>query len=271
MKVHVTTEQSWICHRLADYLQGNLEGFRVRVTTSAPRDARLTYYLTYLFREFYNPAPGSKSVALFTHYTPGKHQRRYDAIASQVDHCIVLNEFHREYLANKVGNHRVSRVHLPVHDIVRDQPEPLRVGWFHRSPEGYDKRKRTDLVDYVGTLPWVRLHRSGGGVSQDDLNLVMRSMDVFLTTSDQESGPASLLEGLSLGKQIVIPSGVGLANEYADVDGVHLFQPGDKASLRQALENVYRPIRERYEAVRLNTVERWRIDHARIFKEVLGL
>lgn len=270
MKVHIVTEPSWICKRLADHLAGNLDGFRVRATTEPPRDAKLTYYLSYLFREFYRPVSGSKSVALFTHYIPGKHQRRYDQIAYQVDHCIVLNSGHEKYLSEKVGKEKVSRVHLPVQEKFYGL-EPLRVGWFHRSPEGYDRRKRTDLVDFVKTLPWVRVYKTDGNLTQERVKQLMATMDVFLTTSDQESGPASFLEGLSLGKHVIIPMGVGLANEYAHVDGVHLFKPGDKESLKQALVDVYRPLRERYEAVSHNTVDRWRSDHVKIFKKVLGL
>lgn len=265
MKVHITTEPSWICRRLADHLK-TLDGFRVRVTTERPRDADLTYFLTYLFREFYRPV--GKAVALFTHYEPGDHQRRYDTIAGQVDHCVVLNDAHYNYLGERVGFSRVSRVHLPV--MRSAHVPPLRVGWFHRSPPGYGRRKRTDLLEFARKLPWVEIVATDGKLTADKLAATMRSVDVFLTTSDYESGPSCLLEGLFLGKAVVIPHGVGLADEYADLPNVHTFPPGDTAGLQAALEACYLPKRLGYEAVAKNTVDRWRADHADIFRRVLA-
>jgi len=264
-KIHITTEKNWICRQLADHLK-DLQGFRVRVTVDPPRDAQITYFLTYLFREFYRPV--GKSVGLFTHYEPGKHQRRYDQIASQLDHCIVLNDGHYEYLGHRIGYANVSRVHLPV--MFKQKIPPLRVGWFHRSPPGYGRRKRTDLLEHVRGLEWVDLIQSNGSWSAEQLHAHMRSVDVFLTTSDHESGPSCLLEGLSLGKDIVIPQGVGLADEYADIPGVFLFKPGNKEGLRQALRAAYEPLRVKYEVVCRNTVENWRNDHAHIFERMLA-
>lgn len=263
-KIHITTEPSWICRHLAEHLK-TLPGFRVRVTTDPPRDANLTYFLTYLFREFYRPV--GQSVGLFTHYVPGTHQKRYNLIASQLDHCIVLNDQHYEYLSTRVGRHRVSRVHLPV--MKSENIPRLRVGWFHRSPQGYGSRKRVDLVRFVRQIPWVELVESTGHWTQAELHAEMRGVDVFLTTSDYESGPACLLEALSLGKAAVIPTGCGLADEYANVPGVHLFPPGDRDGLVQALNDAYAPLRAKYEAVSVNTVDRWRDDHARIFEQLL--
>lgn len=265
-KIHIVTEPSWICRSLATHLQ-SIGKFRVRVTTDPPCDADLTYYLTYLFREFYRPA--GKAVGLFTHFVPGQHQKRYDQLAKQMDHCIVLNETHRRYLEDRVGKHRVSRVHLPV----MNSPEvpPLRVGWFHRSPEGYGRRKRTDLLDFVRKLPWTKVVQSDGKMTQQRLAEAMRSVDVFLTTSDYESGPSCLVEALALGKSVVIPQGVGLADEYAHLPTVHSFPPGDAAGLEATLEDCYKPLKMGYEAVaRNNTVDRWRADHVAIFQEVLS-
>lgn len=263
-KVHVTTEPSWICRRLADHLK-SLDGFRVRVTTDAPRDASLTYYLPYLFREFYRPV--GKSVALFTHYESGSHKKRYDSIAGQVDHCIVLNNGHYQYLGQRVGFENVTRVHLPVK---RDEKLPrLKVGWFHRSPDGYGHRKRLDLLNSVKALDWVELVTSDGKLSQDQLYERMRYVDVFLTTSDYESGPVSLLEAMSLGKMAVLPFGVGLADEFVEVPGVYRFHAGDADSLRRALETAYRPLKLRYASISRNTVQRWREDHINVFRKVL--
>jgi len=264
-KVHVVTEQNWICRQLADHLK-DLPGFRVRVTTDPPRDAQITYYLTYLFREFYRPV--GKSVGLFTHYEPGKHQQRYDQIASQLDHCIVLNEGHYDYLAHKVGHHNVSRVHLPV--MPKATIPPLKVGWFHRSPPGYRNRKRVDLLDKVRETDWITLFQSNGKWTPKQLHETMRNCDVFLTTSDQESGPSCLLEALSLGKSVVIPQGVGLADEYGDIPGVFLFNRGDWYSLQQALRDAYEPLRVKYEVVSRNNVEKWRDDHAHVFERLLA-
>jgi len=263
-RIHVVTEPSWICRKLAGYLE-DLSGFRVRVSEKIPHNAELTYYLTYLFREFYLPA--GKSVALFTHYTPGKHQQRYDKIAQQVEHRIVLSAQHYDYLVSKVGEQGVTRVHIPV---CQTWTLPtLKVGWFHRSPTGYQQRKREDLADSLQSLPWITLIKSKGQMSEEQLWSTMKSVDVFLTTSDYESGPVSLLEGLSLGKAVVIPRDVGLANEYQHLPTVHLFERGNFESLRVALESVYRPICEGYKALSCNTVEHWRQDHAKIFEQVL--
>lgn len=265
-RVHITTEESWICRRLSEHLQA-LDGFRVRVTCDPPRDTDLTYFLTYLFREFYKPV--GKCVALFTHYVPGKHQDTYNKIASQVDHCVALSSQHAEYLKNLVGEDKVTRVHLPV-KFSRAIPR-LRVGWFHRSPDGYGRRKRTDLLEFVRQLSWVELVASPGNWSESHLHAQMQAVDVFLTTSDYESGPVSLLEGLSLGKSIVIPRGVGLADEYADIPGVHLFEPGSQEDLESALWDAYEPLRVRYSAVSNNTVERWKEDHRNLFTRLLSI
>ena len=264
-RIHVTTEDSWICRTLAEHLSG-MDGFRVRVTKAAPHDAELTYFVTYLFKEWMKPA--GRCVALFTHYIPGKHQRRYDTIARQVEHCVVLSEQHHDYLSNLVGPNRVSRVHLPV---ARTEEIPkLKVGWFHRSPPGYDNRKRTDLLDVIEKLPWVEVYRSDGEWTQQQLHARMHEVDVFLCTSDYEAGPVSFLEALTLGKHTVIPVGVGLANEYVNVPGVHLFKPGDATDLTNVLARIYEPLKARYEAVAKNTVENWRLDHAAIFRRMLG-
>lgn len=263
-RIHITTEDSWICNKLAHSL-ADLEGFRVRVTTDPPRDADLTYYVTYLFREMYKPV--GRSIGMFTHYVPGKHQRRYDMMARQVDHCVALSEQHQNYLSKLVGELKVTRVHMPV--LQTSIVPPLKVGWFHRSPGGYGDRKRVDLLEPLRTLPWIKLVQSDGGMKTDQLHAAMRDVDVFLTTSDYEAGPVSFLEGLTLGKHVVIPSGVGLADEYTRVSGVHLFPPGDAAAMIRVLETIYAPLKDRYEAVMHNTIENWRLSHAAIFRKVL--
>lgn len=263
-KVHVTTEKGWICRSLAEGL-ANLDGFRVRVTTDAPRDADLTYFVTYLFREFYRPV--GRCAALFTHWLPGKHKARYDKIAQQVDHCVVLSKQHEDYLSDLVGPLKVTRVHLPV--MQTEAVPKLRVGWFHRSPPGYDDRKRVDLLEQLEKIEWVQVIRSDGGMSTEQLHAAMQTVDVFLTTSDYEAGPMAHLEALSLGKPSVIAAGVGLADEYAGVPGVHLFRRGDFGSMLEELAKVYEPLRLRYEAVRQNTMAKWREDHAAIFRKVI--
>lgn len=263
-KVHIVTEDSWICRRLSNSLQ-NLDGFDVRVSTGKPTNADLTYYLTYLHREFYPPV--GKSLALFTHFVPGQHQRRYDSISGQVNHCTVLSDQHYRYLGSRVGYHNVTRVNLPV--MEDHGKRRLRIGWFHRSPPGYGSRKRTDLLDEIRKQDWIELRQSNGNWNSDQLKEEMKRAEVFLTTSDHESGPMSLLEGMALGKHVVIPTGVGLSDEYATLPLVHQFQPGDKGSLLDVLRRIYEPIKLSYDALALNTIKRWRIDHARIFKEVL--
>lgn len=265
MRIHVVTEPSWICRQLANHLR-DLDGFQVRVTTEAPANADATYYLTYLFRQYYKPC--GPSAALFTHYMPGKHQAGYDSAAKAVNHCVVLNDFHKAYLSARVGEAKVTRVHLPLLEAVT--PRPLRVGWFHRSPPGYGNRKRTDLLEAVRKEPWCSLVTSDGRLTPAELEALMQSCDVFLTTSDYESGPMCLLEGLAREKCIVIPSGVGLADEYAHIPGVFTFAPGDAKSMLTCLRAVYEPLEKRRHAVARNTVAHWREDHAAIFRRLLS-
>lgn len=264
-KINILTESSWICRKLANHL-AYLPGFDIEVSTEPKRYANLTYYLPYLTREFYHP-PNANTVALFTHYIPGKHQARYDRIARLVKHAVVLNAQHQSYLEHLVGKDKVTRISLPVD---RDLPAPkLRVGWFHRNPAGYDGRKRADLLKCIEQLEWVELVTSNGSMDRTSVVAEMQRCDVVLTTSDYESGPVSLLEALALGKQVVIPQGVGLADEYATVPGVYLFPRGDGDGLVEVLRRIYAPIKSRLEAVQTNTVESWQHRHRDLFSRLL--
>lgn len=266
-RVHITTERDWICSRLASHL-ALLPDFRVQISNAGPGNSfspTIHYFLPYLFLEFVKPV--GVPVALFTHYVPGKHQSRYDAFAKQVQHCIVLSSQHEEYLTHLVGRKKVSRVHQPIEPL---EPPKLRVGWFHRSPPGYGIRKRLDLLETVKKEPWIELVESGGKLSPVELREAMKSVDCFLITSDYESGPASLLEGLALGKPVLIPWGVGLADEFKAIAGVTLYKPGCEGSLISSLRLFYAPLFDRYNSVKSYTADRWREDHAEIFRRILG-
>lgn len=69
-----------------------------------------------------------------------------------------------------------------------------------------------------------------------DMPKFYQSLDVLVCTSRVEGGPLPVLEALSCGVSVVVPSGVGIIDELPDVPGIWRYPRGDMQSMENALQ-----------------------------------
>ncbi len=268
-RVLVVSEQpGWVCRRLADLLL-RIPGVEVTDSKSVvgvdKNNIKIVYYLPYLEHNNFSMR-GPVSIALMTHSVPGSHEERYNRIASSVDHCVVLSSKYWWELKERIGQDKLSLIFPPAHQLCK--VEPLRVGWFHRSPPGYGKRKRQEWIEALRRESWIEIVESGGRLSTFDLYAKMRKCDVVLITSQQEGGPLSLVEALASGVPVLIGEGVGLQQDFEEHPAVHTFDVDSYDSMRGKLWGLYEPRMFCSKSVELFSEDNWIQKHKELFQRI---
>ena len=98
-------------------------------------------------------------------------------------------------------------------------------------------RKGQKLLKEVSQIPFVEIRTTEGKYRYDQLPEFYRSCDYIIVTSKSEGGPMCLLEGLSCGKQIIIPETVGLASQFKE--GIISYKENDYEDLKEVLYGLY--------------------------------
>lgn len=262
----VTEPPGWICYRLG-ILLGKIPQVEV-VSTLQGIDLKqvgMVHYLPYYLQEQF-PVEGVVQTALFTHAVPGEHEQRYDRIAKKVAHCVVMCTKYRRKLIHLVGLGKVTQVHPPYHQLC--QIRPLVVGWFHRSPPGYGKRKRKEWLEKLSRESWIHVVESGGRMSYYDVFSRMKKCDVILVTSKYEAGPMCLMESLACGVPVVIGRGVGLQEDFDQFSGVIPFDTDNYDDMLGKLRSLYAPRERLAQSVEEWTEENWIAEHEQLFRRI---
>ncbi len=238
MKIQIVyPPDGWILEKLSRYLIDGISdahGSPWKPDTSQKWD--ITYYVNYrLFHTncglsgLFQATKNSRvSGGFFTH----KEGESFDKRARQLDFCISPCRRYSDYL--KTINPKSYCVY---HGIDLDRFKPvLRLGFVGKiSPNG---RKGNELLEFVRTLPYVDLKITGGNLDEDQIPEFYQSVDCVLITSKVEGGPLCFQEGLASGKEI-ITTDVGMAGEFKEFDGVHVYDGESRQSLINILEEMY--------------------------------
>ena len=145
--------------------------------------------------------------------------------ARAMDACVCMARQYADMLRVN-GVHNV--VHIPMgFDAERFRPSLVLgvVGWLEHP------RKGRELVERIRRLPFVELLTTEGRVAEADLREFYQRLDYVLIPATVEGGPMSLLEGLSMGKPVIVPRGVGIEPELPESSFVLRYRVGDERDL----------------------------------------
>lgn len=249
------------------------------------------YYLMGYFEMqlFSTWPPAVQTASLFTHREEeppnSKKAALYDQVARQVSLRVAMC---RRYGAGLEAFGPTIQPPLPVE---RDR---FVVAEHRRAPRprvglcGYtykNLRKGEDLVRaVVGSkvgrgCDWVA---SGRGwpvpmrrYAWAEMPRFIQSLDVLVCPSRVEGGPMTVLEALSCGVPVVVPSGVGIIDELPMLPGIERYPRGDANGIVAALARAAFPSRPfdrdaLRAAVAGHSVEAWCEAHRRGFAEAFG-
>jgi len=216
---------------------------------------QLNYYINYpLFRG----KTHRLDVALFTHPEPNG---LFYKLAQEVDLAICISEKYRKELTDQ-GSNAVTIIP----GIGENFNPKLIVGFVGRF-SSYGERKGDNILSAVSEIEFVDLRLTNGQVHEKDLPDFYNQLDCVLIASKYEGGPMCLLEGLAMGKPIVCPPDIGLAETY--IDHILPYENSNFTSLKTVLETLYESKKNRYDAVAENTWKNWAKKHKQVFDALI--
>jgi hypothetical protein len=248
----------WVLERLARRLAAKLPYAEFVPWDPRPGGAaRLAYYVNYAL---YRGPSGLIDAAFFTH--PDEAHGFLER-ARRVDLCVCMCRLYADWLRER-GVCNVA--HVPMgFDSYRYRPR-LVLGVVGRLDQ---PRKGRTLVESLRRLPFVEVVASEGRVGEAQLPEVYQRVDYVLIPATVEGGPMSLLEGLSMGKPVIAPEGVGMVPEFGDTAHLHRYPAGDAAALARLVTACYEEKRQRSCLVQGRSWDSWAEGHHRLFARLL--
>jgi len=249
MKVHIVCDRpkaDRILPRLARYLA---EGCGWTLTDQPKSDAELNYFLNYItWRQHHANWHGTPLAAFFTHKdlnNATKAQWWEDAALGMDLRCVVAPQY-----AELLRRHGPTALVYPPVERERftigsrpslERPVVGMSGYTYQ-----DGRKGEQLVRALAASPLAKrlyLRGSGRGWSVptrsypwDKMHLFYQGLDVLVCPSLVEGIPMPPLEALACGVKVVVPRGVGMLDELADIVGIYRYEAGKAQALIEAVE-----------------------------------
>jgi glycosyltransferase involved in cell wall biosynthesis len=288
MRVHVVAKGAHNSDRIIPRLARQLAQGRDDWTLGEELDPAvdLNYLMVYLHGAGVEGWTHTPVGAWFSHYptVPAK-RKSYEAMAELVD---LRTTSARQYTSRlrKYGLTRMVRppIDLEQFTIRSSGRRAVRnivgvVGYM--SEKG---RKGPSLVEQLAnsqlTISTIRLRAAGKGwpiycqaFPHSQMHEFYHGLQIFLCTSTTEGIPIPPLEALACGVKVVLPTGVGLLDNFKEQPGVRHYEAGNFKDMYRALERVLIdevPEEELRSLVSRYTVKKWQVDHQKAFKAVLS-
>ncbi len=249
----------WVLERLARRLVERIAG--AEFVAWQPRlraETRIVYYVNYAL--FHRPS-GRIDVAFVTHLD---ERQGFLERARAVDCCVCMAKTYADWLTERgVAN----VVHIPMgFDADRYRPQ-LVLGVVGKLDH---PRKGRGLVERLQSLPFIEVRVTEGGMPEAELPAFYQGLDYVLIPGTVEGGPMSLLEGLGMGKPVIVPIGVGIVPELVQSEYVRLYPAGDAEGLVRLVTACYEEKCRPRLLVEERSWDRWAADHERLFRRLLG-
>jgi hypothetical protein len=116
----------------------------------------------------------------------------------------------------------------------------------------------------------VEVAATEGRLRREEVREAYQRVDYVLVPATVEGGPMSLLEGLSLGKPVIAPEGIGLVPELPPSSHVRLYRAGDADDLVRVVTACYEEKCSPGRLVEGRTFDRWAESHHRLFARALA-
>jgi Glycosyl transferases group 1 len=218
---------------------------------------RIAYYVNYAL---YQGPSGYLDVGFFTHEDPA---HGFLERARQVELCVSMSRKYADWLKEQ-GVQQV--VHIPMGcDILRYRPR-LVLGVIGRLDH---PRKGKHLVDRLQSLPFVEIVATEGQIADSQLREVYQRLDYVLIPATIEGGPMSLLEGLSMGKPVIAPAGVGITSEFSATPYVRTYRAGDPEDLERLVQRCFEEKTQASQLVAKRSWDDWAAAHHAVFMDLL--
>ncbi len=247
----------WVLERLARTLATKLPYATFSPWKPRPGEGALAYYVNYAL--FDGPS-GLIDVGFFTHREDGFG---FLERASVVDCCVCMARLYADWLRGQ-GVKNVA--HIPMgFDSYRYRPT-LVLGVVGRLESA---RKGRHLVEEVRKLPFVEVVATEGRLPEAELRGFYQRVDYVLVPATVEGGPMCLLEGLAMGKPVIVPAGVGMEPEFAAADQILRSPAGAAAALVAVVKACFAEKRRLADVVRGRSWDSWAEGHHRLFMRLL--
>jgi hypothetical protein len=248
----------WVLEKLARRLAAKLPYAEFVAWKPRPDpETRIVYYVNYALWE--RPS-GRIDAAFFTH---NDETHQFLERARRVDLCVCMARLYAEWLRQQGV---LTAVHIPMgFDSYRYRPR-LVLGVIGRLDH---PRKGGLLIDRLRQLPFVDIVTTEGEVEEADLRDLYQRLDYVLIPATVEGGPLSLLEGLSMGKPLIAPEGVGMVHELGDTEHIRLYSAGDAEALVRVVTACYEDKRQRTRLVQDRSWDAWAQAHHHLFMQLL--
>jgi hypothetical protein len=292
MHVHVViTPGGHIISRIVQQLKQHPAAHGWTVSSCPNPAADLNYFVPYLERaERHLHFDATPTAAYFSHREThhDRKQQWWEIAAPSVDLRIVTAPLYIDEL-QQFGPTVYCR---PAPELSRFELKPSRELLKHPrvGVSGYVQRetgrKGEKLVAQLATSQFARqfdLVASGRDwpvanqkfYTDNELPKFYQSLDIFLCTSTVEGIPMTVLEALSCGVPVVIPTNVGMLDEIPDTFGIYRYRAGSYNDMQQALaaalEDLGSIIPEKLRDVVAEhfNEQQWQEDHIAAFEHLI--
>ena len=212
MKINIATERkrsSWVLRMMAERWAHHLPDCTI-TTRSPDSKADINFYVNWsLYRK-----PTNIDVGLFTHRghkDEGKdgwpHKKQFDKTKHAIDFCVAMSDNTLKLLPpekSAVVKHGIGKQYKAL-------KTKIVFGVVGRNyPSG---RKGFNLIKELDTIPHAQFVTTDGKIKDHKMPAFYKSIDYLLILSNNEGGPVTVLEAMSLGKGVIAPD-VGYCWEY---------------------------------------------------------
>lgn len=263
MKINIIcpAHDNWIIDRmtkhLLQYAPPDLEV--IRNPKPIEEEDCINYYNVY--RSFKGKSKNSLDVTFHTH--PEINQ--YYDIAPIVDHIIVMNNQYKTDLINhNIPPDNITVIHPGVDEEFHTLKK-LRI--FNPVDMSRGERKGPDVWNMLKKLKWIDAVCSNRKLSKTNLLLEYQKADVIVSTSIMEGGPMCVIEGLAMGKIVVVKEDIGLVPDF-ESPGLLKFK--DSKHLILILRAIYKQKEKTAKCVENITWESWANHHYDLFKSIIS-
>jgi len=203
-------------------------------TDPVDEDNTINYYIVWhLFKKDNRIRKCNKAIDVL--FSPHPDDKSFLPTIKEADHNVFMcSKYQKEAIQYGISSDKTSLIFVGIDDMYFD--DRLRVfcpAWLHDR----GARKGSYIWDIISKLDWLNCYSSEGKLNKDELLLQYQACDVVLSTGLIEGGPMMILESLALGKTIITPDGVGMADDFKK--DLITYNPKDIQSLIRILKNIY--------------------------------
>jgi len=174
-----------------------------------------------------------KVVSMMTHFEPDMIDLW--STASAISDALVSMSESTEASIHEACRHKSYKIPLPVPNYITKRRPRIGIAGIRNAAN--EHRKGWDLVDRLrNDHPEWEITTTGGRLSEAEMLVWYRSLDLYLCPSRYEGGPMGVIEAAAMGvPYLVMPAGVGWCSHVCLVPQEVLYNAGDYDDMECAI------------------------------------